>query len=197
MNILNPTREDAWRLLNQYNSTPSLIKHALAVEAAMRAYARRYAEDEELWAVTGLIHDVDYEQHPTAAEHPMFGVTMLQEMGWPAEITEAIKGHGTYLNVPRVTKMAQALFAVDELTGFVAACALVRPDKSIMNLTVKSVKNKWKDKAFARAVNRQDIELGAAELGVTLEDHISMVIEALKPVAEVLGLDGNQAQAAS
>lgn len=190
---MNPTREEAWQLLNQYNSTPSLIRHALAVEAAMRAYARRYGEDEELWAVTGLIHDVDYEQHPTAAEHPMAGVTMLQGLGWPTQITEAIKGHGTYLNVPRVTKMAQALFAVDELTGFVAACALVRPDKSIVNLTVKSVKNKWKDKAFARAVNRQDIELGASELGVSLEEHIGVVIEALKPVAEVLGLAGDQA----
>ena len=185
---MNPTREDAWRLLNQYNSTPSLIKHALAVEAAMRAYARRYAEDEELWAVTCLIHDVDYEQHPTAAEHPMFGVTMLQEMGWPAEITEAIKGHGTYLNVHRVTKMAQALFAVDELTGFVAACALVRPDKSIMNLTVKSVKNKWKDKAFARGVDRTVIEKGAELLGEPLDVLIQEVIYALRPIEKELGL---------
>lgn len=157
----------------------------------MRAYAAKYGEDEELWAITGLVHDFDYEQHPTAAEHPIVGATILQERGWPAEIIEAIKGHGTYLNVPRVTPMAKVLFAVDELAGFVMACALVQPDKSILNLQAKSVRKKWKDKAFARAVNRQEMEQGAAELGVDLEEHIAFVIEALKPVAQELGIAGN------
>ncbi len=188
---MRPTREDAWKLLNEFTHNPSLIKHALAVEAAMRAYAAKYGEDEELWAVTGLVHDFDYEQHPTAAEHPMVGATILQERGWPAEIIEAIKGHGTYLNVPRTTPMAKVLFAVDELAGFVMACALVQPDKSILNLQARSVKKKWKDKAFARAVNRQEMEQGAADLGVDLDEHIAFVIEALKPVAQELGIAGN------
>lgn len=191
---MKPTRDDAWKLLNEYTQSASLIKHALAVEAAMRAYARKYGEDEELWAVTGLIHDFDYEQHPTLDEHPMAGIAILRQLGWPEDIVVAIQGHAPYLGVPRTTLMDKALWAVDELTGFVAACALVRPDKSIANLTVKSVKNKWKDKAFARAVNRQDIEQGAVELGVPLEEHIGFVIEALKPAAAELGLAGDLAQ---
>ncbi len=190
---MKPTRDDAWKLLNEYTQSASLIKHALAVEAAMRAYARKYGEDEELWAVTGLIHDFDYEQHPTLDEHPMAGIAILRQLGWPDEIIVAIQGHAPYLGVPRTTLMDKSLWAVDELTGFVAACALVRPDKNIANLTVKSVKNKWKDKAFARAVNRQDIEQGAAELGVPLEEHIGFVIEALKPAAVELGLAGDSA----
>lgn len=185
------TREDAWNLLNEYTKTPSLLKHALAVEAAMRAYARHYGEDEELWAATGLIHDFDYEQHPTADEHPLAGVAILEERGWPEEVIEAIKGHATYLNVPRNTLMAKTLFAVDELTGLVTACVLVRPDRSIASLEVKSVRKKWKDKAFARGVNREDIELGVAELGVELSAHIGVVIEALKSVADTLGLAGD------
>ncbi len=187
---MQPTREDAWQLLNEYTHTPSLIRHALAVEAAMRAYAIKFGEDEERWAVTGLIHDFDYEQHPTLDEHPMAGVAILQELGWPEDIVEAVKGHGVHLGVVRSTKMAQTLFAVDELTGFVSACALVRPDKSIMDLQVKSVRKKWKDKAFARAVNREEMELGASELGVDLSEHIGFVIESLKPVAKELGLAG-------
>lgn len=187
---MRPTREDAWKLLNQYTHKPNLIKHALAVEAAMRAYAARYGEDEELWAVTGLIHDFDYEQHPTPDEHPLAGVAILEELGWPEEIIDAVKGHATYLDVPRVSLMSRALFAVDELTGLLVACTLVRPDKSIKSLKVKSVRKKWKDKAFARGVNRQDIELGASELGVDLSEHIAIAIEALKPVAEELGLAG-------
>lgn len=190
---MKPTRDDAWKLLNEYTQSASLIKHALAVEAAMRAYSRKYGEDEELWAVTGLIHDFDYEQHPTLDEHPMAGIAILRQLGWPDEIIVAIQGHAPYLGVPRTTLMDKSLWAVDELTGFVAACALVRPDKNIANLTVKSVKNKWKDKAFARAVNRQDIEQGAAELGVPLEEHIGFVIEALKPAAVELGLAGDSA----
>lgn len=185
------TREDAWNLLNEYTKTPSLLKHALAVEAAMRAYARQYGEDEELWAATGLIHDFDYEQHPTADEHPLAGVAILEERGWPEEVIEAIKGHATYLNVPRSTLMAKTLFAVDELTGLVTACVLVRPDRSIASLEVKSVRKKWKDKAFARGVNREDIEQGVAELGVELSAHIGVVIEALKSVADTLGLAGD------
>ena len=189
---LTPTRADAWNLLNGYTKNPSLLKHALAVEAAMAAYARKYGEDEDLWRVVGLIHDFDYEQHPTADEHPMAGVAVLEGLGWPTESIEAVKGHAVYLDVPRASLMAKALFAVDELTGLVAACALVRPSKSIMDLTAKSVKKKWKDKAFARGVNREDIELGTSELGVDLTEHISFVIEALKPVAEELGLSGVQ-----
>ncbi len=187
---MRPTRDDAWKLLNEYTTNPSLIKHALAVEAAMRAYAVKYGEDEELWAITGLIHDFDYEQHPTAEEHPLVGATMLQERGWPAGVVEAIKGHGTHLDVPRTTMMAKALFAVDELSGLVAACVLVQPEKNIANLKVQSVRKKWKDKAFARGVNRQEIELAASELGVDLNEHIAFTIEALKPVAQELGLAG-------
>jgi len=182
-------------MLTQYTSSASLLKHALAVEAAMRAYARHFGEDEELWAVTGLIHDFDYEQHPTADEHPLAGCAILAAAGWPEEIITAVKGHAVYLDVPRDTLMAKTLFAVDELTGLVTACALVRPSKSIFDLTPKSVKGKWKDKAFARGVNRDDIELGMEELGVDRTEHIAFVIEALKPIASELELDGSLAGA--
>jgi len=187
---LRPTREDAWKLLTEHTKNPNLIKHALAVEAAMRAYARRFGEDEELWGITGLIHDFDYEEHPTAEEHPLVGAKILEELGWPSEIIEAVKGHAEYLNVPRETLMAKALFAVDELTGLIVACTLVRPDKSIHSLKVKSVRKKWKDKSFARGVSREDIERGAAELGVDLNEHIAIVIEAMQSIAEELGLAG-------
>ena len=190
-----PSREDAWTLLTQHTQSPNLIKHALAVEAAMRAYAVKLGGDVELWGVTGLIHDVDYEQHPTADEHPLAGAKMLEELGWPEEIIVAIKGHATYLGVPRDTPMSRALFAVDELTGFIAACALVRPDKSIHSLKARSVRKKWKDKAFARAVSREDIEQGAAELGAELEDHIGFVIEAMRTVADEVGLAGDASPA--
>jgi predicted hydrolase (HD superfamily) len=185
-----PTREMAWELLTEHTRHPSLIKHALAVEAAMRAYARLYGEDEERWGVTGLIHDFDYEEHSSAEEHPLLGGTLLKELNWPVDIVQAVLGHGTHLDVPRDTRMAKVLFAVDELTGLIAACALVRPDQDIRSLNVRSVRKKWKDKAFARGVNRQDIEQGAAELGVDLSEHIATVIEALKPVAEALGIAG-------
>ena len=188
---MRPTREDAWDLLTEHTKSQSLINHALAVEAVMRAYARRYDEDEELWAVTGLIHDFDYEGHPTADEHPMAGVRMLEELDWPEEIITAVKGHATYLNVPRESMMSRALYAVDELTGLVTACTLVRPDKSIYTLKVRSVRKKWKDKAFARGVNRADIEEGASELGVELSEHIAVCIEAMQTVADSLGLAGN------
>jgi putative nucleotidyltransferase with HDIG domain len=187
---LIPTREDAWRLLNEYTQSASLVGHALAVEAAMRYYARWYGADEELWAVTGLIHDFDYEQHPTLDEHPMAGVAILEELGWPVEIIQAVKGHSRELGVPRDTLMAKTLFAVDELTGLIVACTLVRPDKNIHNLGVRSVRKKWGSKGFARGVSREDIERGAAELGVDLDEHIGLVIEAMCSVAEELGLDG-------
>ncbi len=190
---MRPTREQAWELLTTYTQNPSLIKHALAVEAAMRAYARQFGEDEELWGVTGLIHDFDYEQHPTAEEHPLAGCAILEEGGWPEEVIAAIKGHATYLNVPRESLMAKTLFAVDELTGLVTACALVRPSKSLDDLKAKSVKGKWNDKAFARGVNREDIELGMQELGVDRTEHITAVIEALKTIAAELELDGRLA----
>ena len=190
---MRPTRDDAWKLLTEHTKNPSLIKHALAVEAAMRAYAAKYGEDEELWGITGLIHDFDYEEHPTAEEHPLAGVAILEGLGWPEEIIEAIKGHATYLNVPRETMMAKALFAVDELTGLIVAATLVRPGKDIGTLKVKSVVKKWKDKGFARGVNRQDIELGMAELGIERSEHIGFVIEAMQSVAGALGLAGEAA----
>ena len=187
---MTPTRDEAWNLLSEHTKNASLIKHALAVEAAMRAYATHYGEDVGLWGVTGLIHDFDYEEHPTLDEHPMAGAAVLKELGWPAEIVDAVLSHGLETGVPRTSLMARTLFAVDELTGLIAACALVRPDKSIMALAPRSVRKKWKDKAFARGVNRADIEMGAAELGVDLNEHIAFIIDALKPVAGELGLAG-------
>jgi len=186
---LIPKRDDAWKLLNGYTKNPSLIKHALAVEAAMRAYAAKVGEDQNLWGITGLIHDFDYEQHPTAEEHPAVGVAILRELGWPEEIVEGVKGHAR--DAVRTTLMAKALFAVDELTGLIAACVLVQPDRNIQNLKVSSVRKKWKDKAFARGVNRQDIELGVRDLGVELDEFIAFVVEAMKPVASELGLAGS------
>jgi putative nucleotidyltransferase with HDIG domain len=185
------TRQDAWTILTEFTKGDVLLKHALAVEAAMRAYARRYGEDEEQWAVTALVHDLDFEQHPTAAEHPEVGARILEERGWPAEIVRAVRSHAQYLGVPRLSNREKALFAVDELTGLVIAVALVRPSKSILDVEVKSVKKKWKDSAFARGVSRQDIELGAGELGIPLEEHIQVVIDALRSAAEPLGLVGH------
>lgn len=183
-----PTRDDAWTLLNEHTHSASLIKHALAVEAAMRQYARRFEEDQELWGVTGLIHDFDYEEHPTPEEHPLLGAQMLEDLGWPDAVVMAVKGHGTHLGVPRTSKMAKTLFAVDELTGLVMAAALVRPGRDISTLKVKSVKKKMKDKGFARAVSRDDIALGAQELGVDMGEHIAVVIEAMQGIAEQLEL---------
>ncbi len=196
---MRPTRDGAWKLLTGHTKNPSLIKHALAVEAAMRVYAVKYGEDEELWGITGLIHDFDYEEHPTAkdGEHPLAGIAILEGLGWPEEIIEAIKGHATYLNVPRESMMAKTLFAVDELTGLVIAATLVRPGKDIGTLKVKSVVKKWKDKGFARGVNRGDIELGMSELGVERSEHIGLVIEAMRSVAKVLGLAGEAASTSS
>lgn len=189
---MKPTREDAWELLNEHTKRENLIKHALAVEAAMRAYAKKFGEDEELWGVTGLIHDFDYEKHPSPEEHPMAGVRMLEERGWPEEIIEAVKGHAPYLDVERETRMAKALFAVDELTGLIVACTLVRPTKDIHDLEVESVEKKWDSKSFASGVNREDIEVGMEELGVDFEEHVGLVIDAMTSIADELRLAGEQ-----
>ena len=181
-------RQAAWELLCEWTKSENLHKHALAVEAAMRAYARKFGEDEELWGVTGLLHDMDYERHPTPEEHPFRGVEHLRGLGYPEEMLEAILGHAEYSGVPRTTPMAKALFAVDELSGFIIAVALVRPNKSLAGLEVSSVKKKFKEKSFARGCNRDDIVKGAAELGVELDEHIAFVIEALQGIAPQLGL---------
>jgi putative nucleotidyltransferase with HDIG domain len=187
------TRVDAWNLLCEFTASESLRKHALAVEAAMRAYAREFGEDEELWGIVGLIHDFDYEQHPTPEEHPMVGARILEDRGWPDDIIRAIKSHAQYLQVSRDSKLKQALFAVDELTGLIAAVALVRPSKNIRDVKVSSVRKKWRDKRFAAGVNRQDIEEGASNLGVPLTEHISAVLRAMQSCAEELGLAGGSA----
>lgn len=194
MLALEPTRAQAWALLNEYTKSPSLIKHALAVEASMRYYARKFGEDEERWAVVGLIHDFDYEQYPSLEDHPFRGAEILRERGWPEDIIRAVLGHGTHTGVPRDTLMARALFAVDELSGFVTAVALVRDTKSIFDVKVSSVKKKLKDKAFARGVNRDDVYQGVEELGIPLDDHIANVIAALQESAADLELDGRLAR---
>jgi len=186
-------RDDAWNLLCEFTQTDSLRKHALAVESAMRAYARHYGQDQELWGIVGLIHDFDYEQNPTIPEHTAVGARIMRERGWPEEMVTAMLSHADYSGVPRTTTLQKALAAVDELTGLIAAVALVRPTKNIADVTVKSVKNKWKDKAFAAGVNRQEIEHCAADLGVPLEEHIGRVLAALQEHAAELGLDGIKA----
>ena len=183
-----PSREEAMTLLREYTKSEGLIKHGLAVEAAMRAYARKYGEDEDEWGVVGLIHDFDYERWPDAPDHPLKGAEILAERGWPEHLIRAVKSHAEYLDVPRESLMERALFAVDELTGFIVAVALVRPSKSIMDVKVKSVKKKFKAKAFAAAVSREDIFQGAEEVGVELEEHIQTVIEAMQGIAEELEL---------
>jgi putative nucleotidyltransferase with HDIG domain len=184
-------RAAAWDLLCEFTKTEPLRKHALAVEAAMRAYARRYGGDEEQWSIVGLLHDFDYEAHPNAEEHPLKGAAVMRERGWPEEIIYAIMCHADYLGLERKTPMDRAIYAVDELTGFVIAVALVRPSKDINDVEVASVRKKMKDKGFARAVNREDITKGAEQLGVDLDEHIAFVIEALKPVAAALGIAGS------
>ncbi len=182
------TREQAYALLTEYTQKENLIKHALAVEAAMRAYAQKFGEDEEAWGIVGLLHDFDYERYPSLEDHPFKGAEILREKGYPEEWIEAILGHAEHTGVPRKTLMAKTLFAVDELCGFITAVALVRPDKKLESVKVKSVKKKLKDKAFARQVSREDIRKGAEELGVELEDHISFVLDAMKKIAPDLGL---------
>jgi predicted hydrolase (HD superfamily) len=187
------TREEALALMHEYTTSDALRKHMYAVEIAMRAYARSSSADEDAWGLVGLLHDFDYERYPNDAhspteEHPSFGVRLLRERGVDEGTCEAILGHAPYTGVPRTTPLAKTLFAVDELCGFLVACALVRPSKSLGDLEVKSVKKKLKDKAFARGVSRDDILRGAEELGVPLDEHIRFVIEALRPEETRIGL---------
>ncbi len=191
-------RTDALALMEQHTKNPALRQHMLAVEAAMRAYAGKYGADPEAWGVVGLLHDFDYETYPNPEHsptegHPAWGVRLLQERGLSDEHGRAILGHANYSGVPRDSQMAKALFAVDELCGFLVACALVRPSKSFADLEVPSVKKKLKDKAFARGVSREDVTAGAEELGVPLDEHIAFCIAALRPVESRLGLGTNPA----
>ena len=183
-------RQDARELLDEYTKGESLIRHALAVEAAMQAYARKFGEDEESWGVAGLLHDFDYEQNPDPKDHPRVGGVILKDRGYPEDIIHAIQAHAEHMHVPRESLMDKALFAVDELCGFLTATTLVRPGKKIAEVPVKSVKKKLKDKHFARGVNREEIRQGAAELNIELDEHIAFVRDAMAQVAEDLGLAG-------
>ena len=184
------TRDEGLALVREYIKNEGLVRHCLAVEAAMRAYAPRYDGDVEEWGLTGLLHDFDWEIHPTADQHPHHGSPLLRERGVPEPIIHAILTHADYLNIPRLTPMEKTLYAVDELTGLITAATLVRPSRSIQDLEVSAVKKKMKDKAFARQVNRDDITRGAADMGVDLDQHIGFVIEAMRAVAPDLGLEG-------
>ena len=185
---LELSRPEAWSLFCEWTESPSLRKHVLAVEAAMRAYARRFGEDEELWGITGLLHDLDYERHPDLdTGHPRIALELFEERGYPRELIDAVAGHATFLGVPRETRMARALFAVDELTGFIAAVALVRPT-GIAGMTPKSVKKKLKQPSFAAGVNRDEVAQGAEELGVDFDEHVAFVIGAMEARADELGL---------
>lgn len=186
-----PNREEAWKLLCEYTQSENLRKHALAVEACVRAYARKFSGDEALWSVTALLHDFDYEKFPNAPDHPLEGSKILRARGYPEELIQAILSHADYMNVPRETPLQKALFACDELAGFITAVTLVRPSKSLADVAVKSVKKKFKDKAFARTVKREDIYGGASALEVDLEEHIAFCLEAMRGIADQLGLAGN------
>jgi len=183
-----PSRDEAWELFCEWTESESLRRHVLGVEAAMRAYAEKYGEDEELWAATGILHDLDYERHPDLETgHPRVALELFEEKGYPRELIDAVAGHAPYLGVPRETRMAKALFAVDELTGFIAAVALVRPT-GIEGLKPKSVKKKMKEASFAAAVNRDEMREAAADLGEDFDEHVAFVIAALQPRADELGL---------
>ncbi|HLJ57675.1 MAG TPA: HDIG domain-containing protein [Chthonomonadaceae bacterium] len=181
-------RDDAWRLLTEWTQGESLRRHALAVEACMRWHARKFGEDEDLWAATGLLHDFDYERNPDAPAHPTVGMAYLREHGWPEPLVHAIGGHAEYLGIPRETLLDRALFAVDELSGLIVACALIRPSKSLAEVTPESVMKSYRKPAFARAVNREDVRRGAEELGVALEEHVANCLAALQEAAPALGL---------
>jgi len=187
-------RDIAYSIVTEFVKNENLIKHMLSVEAAMRAYAVKSGEDPDYWALPGLLHDFDWEIHPTLHEHPQNGAPILRERGVPEDVIRCIQSHAPHTGVPREKVMDRALYAVDELTGLVTACVLVRPSKSLNDLAPKSVKSKWKDKAFAAGVNRADIELGAQELGVDLTEHISTTIEAMRTIAPQLGLEGSLAR---
>ena len=196
-----PNRDDAWALLCEFTQSESLRKHALAVEACVRAYARKLGGNEELWGLAALLHDFDYERWPNDAhhptqEHPYAGSLILRDRGYSEEMITAILSHANYSGVPRTTPLDRALFTCDELAGFLTACALIKPSKSIHEVETASVKKKLKDKAFARGVSREDVYNGATELGVSLEDHISFCIEAMRSVAPALGLEGAAATSA-
>ncbi|MEJ7875013.1 MAG: HD domain-containing protein [Solirubrobacterales bacterium] len=186
-----PTREEAWELVCEWVSSDSLRKHLLGVEAAMVAYAAKFDEDEEKWAVTGLLHDLDYERYPDLSDtengHPRTALRLFEEKGWPQDVIDAVAGHAIFLRVPRETQLAKTLFAVDELSGFVAACALVRPT-GIEGMAPKSVKKKLKQPSFAAGVNRDEVRQGAEELGVDFDEHIQFVIDAMAAQADKLGL---------
>ena len=190
--VAKPTRDEAWDLVCEWVSSDSLRKHLLGVEAGMVAYADRLEGDRELWAVTGLVHDLDYERHPDLDDevngHPRTALRLFEELGWPQELIDAVAGHATFLGVPRETEMAKALYAVDELSGFVAACALVRPT-GIEGMKPKSVKKKLKTPSFAAGVNRDEVHQGAEELGVDFDEHVAFVIEAMAARADELGLE--------
>jgi len=191
----SPTRAEAWDLFCEWTESDSLRKHVLGVEAAMVAYARRYREHEELWAATGILHDLDYERHPDLETgHPRIALELFREKGYPDELIDAVAGHADFLGVPRETRLARTLYAVDELSGFVAACALVRPT-GIEGMTPKSVKKKLKTPAFAAAVNRDEVRRGAEELGEDFDEHLRTVIAAMQERAEELGLSADQAAA--
>jgi len=190
-----PNREETLALMHEYTASDSLRKHMLAVEGAMRAYARKFGEDEERWGTAGLIHDFDYERFPNNAhspteEHPSEGVRVLRSRGYPEDVLQAILGHAHYTNTPRESQMAKTLFAVDELTGLITATALVRPTRSVHEVDARSVRKKMKDKAFARGVNRDDVINGAQELGVDLDEHIAFVISSMQARSADLGLSG-------
>lgn len=188
-----PTREEAWKVLTEYTQNPNLIKHALAVEAGMRAYARRFGEDEEKWAVVGLIHDFEYERYPDLGPggHPFKGAEILRELGWAPALIRGVLCHApTHTGIKPESLMEKAIYAVDELTGLIMATALVRPNKCILDVKLSSVKKKWKDRAFAAGVNREEVEAGAAMLGMTLDAHIGVVLEAMQSIAAALGLEG-------
>jgi len=185
-----PSRDEALKLLFEYTQSDSLRRHGLAVEQVMRCMARKYGEDEDRWGLTGLLHDFDYEKYPTAEEHPYKGNAILKDLGYPDDICEAIMGHANYTGIPRTTPMAKALYACDEITGFIFAVTYVRPSKSVRDVRVKSVTKKLKDKSFAAKVSREEVEESIQELGVDRAEHIQFVIDALKEKAGELGLDG-------
>jgi len=194
-----PTRDEAWRLVTEFTTQPHLLRHMRAVEAAMRAYARRFGENEELWGLVGLLHDFDYERYPNISTegHPVVGARILRERGYPEVVVRAILAHASEVTgIEPETLLEKTLVAVDELTGFLVAVALVRPTKSILDVEVSSVKKKWKAKEFAAAVNRQEIERAAAALGVSLDEHIRIVLDAMKEIAEELGLGRKRGKAA-
>ena len=184
-----PTRDEAWQLVCEMTQSEQLRRHMRAVEAAMRAYARRFGEDEDRWGVVGLIHDWDYESGPTPEQHPLRGIQMLRDGGWPEELLDDIASHADYLDTPRDTPLRKALHAVDEMSGFIIACALVKPDRSLAAVEPATVRKKMKDKAFARGVRRDELVDSAEQLGVPFDEHVEFVRDALKPIASEIGLN--------